>query len=1689
MRRRSSFLAGTLFTPILIPVCIRVLLFCLLAVCTTTARVRINEIHYHPEPKTEPVEFVELYNAGTSGVDLSGWQLAGGVSFTIPNGTSLPGGEYLVIGQNPAAILLKWSVSALGPWTGMLNNDSDTILLLNVAGGVEDKVEYQLGFPWPTVGEPPGYSIELINPAFDNTLGGNWRASVMGNPVQQSTTLVADHSSGWKYFKGLSEASSPTTAWRLLGFDDTAWPVGDSPVGYDPSIVMGTTFNDMRSNYISFFLRKTFTVSDPASISSLRLEALYDDGFKLWINGSNVWNQALPAGEVAYNATATGSARESANYDVFNLDSAIGYLRPGTNILAVQVHNILLSGSSDAFFDCRLIGGSGPVSHGPTPGRVNSVFATNAPPQIRQVDHNPNQPRSGEAVTITAKITDPDGVASVTLQYQIVDPGSYIALGTAAYTNNWTSLPMNDSGINGDEHAGDSIYTAVLPGTLQQHRRLVRYRINAVDGRGLAVTVPYNDDPQPNFAYFCYDGVPAWQAAVQPGVTPVLSFDTNIMRHLPAVHLISARSDVENATWFSRYAGDLYQWAGTLVFDGKVYDHIHYRARGGVWRYAMVKNMWKFDLNRGHYLPMRDDYGRKYKTQWTKLNLGACIQQGNYWHRGEQGMFESVGLRLFNLAGVEAPKTSFLQLRIIDDSVEASPSTQYEGDFWGLYLGVEQEDGRFLDEHDLPDGNFYKMDSGVTPFPYGELNNQGATAVTDKSDLSAFVSGLNSTSSVDWWRTNWYLPNGYSYQAIVQGIHHYDVGGGKNYFYYLNPETSLWTVHPWDLDLTWADNMYDAGGQGGEPFKTYALPKAELNLEYRNRVREIRDLLFNTDQAWQLIDEHARLLRGTNTSLTFLDADRCHWDYNAKMTDGAYSSALSKAQQGYYYQWQSEPSSISKDFNGCIQLMKNYVVTRGALLDSLAADSAIPARPNLTYLGPTNYALNRLAFRTSTYQGTYGFAAMKWRVGEVADPNAAAFDITAPVPYEIEPVWETPELTAFTSDLTLPSGILKVGHAYRLRVRMKDTTGRWSNWSAPVQFVAGLPDTAAALLAWLRVSELMYNPPGGSDDEFIELHNTSPDLALNLEGAKFTAGVDFTFPAGTIMAPGSYLLVVRTTNETAFRAHYNLPASVAITGPYSGSLANEGEQLTLKVSAGGPEIAAFAFAKGRGWPVAAQGAGHSLVPLDSAQGGQSSGALDYPGNWRASAHIGGSPGEADPWPQPPSILLNEITAHTDYFDPARPEYDSDDWIEIFNTGGSPLSLAGWYLSDDPADPRKWAIPTVTIPARGRLTFDEVSGFHTPITNGFGLNKAGEQVLLSYLPGTAEDRVVDAIAFKGQENERSLGRYPDGGPWWFPMLRSSNTVNTAGIVGAVISEIMYHPPDLDTNDNTRDEYIELYNPTATAIVLQDTNGLWRLDGGISFTFPAGTSILPGGTLLVVNFDPGNPAALATFRSIYRLTNSTTPILGPYAGKLSNRSDRVALEKPQFPDLPGDPYSWIIVDEAIYGNQDPWPTNANGAGLALQRRSVTGNGNDPANWGAGLPNPGSVSIQPLDRDGDGLPDEWELAHGLDPADPSDAAADSDGDGMSNLAEFLAGTDPRDPQSSLKFDAVALSDAAVLLEFTAQTNRSYTIQFLPEISATLWQKVTDVPAGAQRRVTITDPDRNVHPRRFYRLVTPSL
>lgn len=1526
-----------------------VFLLLLMTVEPLQSSIIINEIHYNPDIKTDAAKFVEIYNTDTNAVDLSGWSFSSGINYTFPQGTTLGGFQYAVVAQNPAFLKTKYGAQAFGPFTGTLSSQGDNLVLQDAAGTVQNKVQFQLGFPWPTVGDPPGYSIELINPNLDNTLGGSWRASnrpADTNSTAQPQTLLTENSE-WRYHKGTNEASVPSDAWRYAGFDDSNWPIGSTPIGYDPSLVMGTPLADMRGNYVTIFARRTFVVANRAEIAVLLADVQFDDGFNLWINGRHVLRQAVDRDEMAYNELAN-TTRENGGFDTFTLPIPLDYLQDGTNVIAIQVHNIFLSDSSDAFFDLKLR--TQPVSvvsmSGPTPGRVNSVFATNAPPQIRQVDHSPKQPVSNQDVKITAKITDPDGVRSVTLQYQLVDPGQYIALSDAAYQTNWISVPMTDDGSTGDAVAGDNVFTAVMPAHIQTNRRLVRYRITAVDSTGLSVTVPYSDDAQPNFAYFVYDGIPAWSGAARPGVSPVQTIGTNIMRSLPTYHLISKQATVEASTWRDQYQGNLYPYQGTVVINGEVLDHIRYRARGGVWRYAMGKNMWKFDLNRGHDFMPVDNFGRNYNARWKKINLGACIQQGDYGHRGEQGMFESIGFKLFNLAGIEAPRTHFVQFRVIDKALEVNPANQYEGDFWGLYLAVEQEDGRFLDEHGLPDGNFYKMDGGT-----GTLNNQGPTQVSDRSDLFSFMSTYQGAPSDAWWRTNLDLTRYYNYRTIVEAIHHYDIdeGTGKNYMYYHNPLTGLWSEHPWDLDLTWGDNMY---GGGGSPFKNRVLPRPAFGLEYRNRIREIRDLLYNPEQTGFLIDEYAAMIHDPNGGLSFTDADRAQWDYNPIMISGYVNS--SKSGQGRYYQWPYEPT-VTKNFTGTIQLMKNYVKTRGAYLDSLASDAYIPNTPIVTLAGPTNYPINQLVFRSSAFDKTnQTFGAMKWRLAEVSPTNAPIFDPAQPRKYEITTVWESAELPEYSESITIPASAVKIGHTYRVRVRMKDTTGRWSHWSAPVEFVAGDRDEVLALRENLAVTELMYNPVGGSDYEYIELYNSSATETLDLNGLTFTQGISYTFEPNTILAPNEYLLVVKaspTSNFADFRAHYHLDATNRIVGPYSGSFDNKGETVTLKSGAGGAEILSFTYGDGSGWPASAVGAGHSLVPLNATLSG---GSYDYARGWRASAFLGGSPGKDDPTPQV-SVVINEIMANTVYADPLKPEYASNDWIELYNTTDTPVLLEHWHLSDDPSVLTKWAIPTQTLAGHDRVVFDEVSGFHNPITNGFGLSSSGESLFLSCLPGDGTDRVVDAIQFKAQQREVSWGRYPDGGEFWMGLEPTRGASNGPPVGHVLINEIMYHPTAFDTNDNTRDEYIELFNPTANPVTLSDSNGAWRIDGSVKYTFGTNTVLLPGECLLIAAVAKTNSVEWDAFIKQYALDNYTASIVGPFEGKLPNDAGRIALESPQATGDTGDPIAWIIQDEVIYSDRLPWYPAADGTGSSLQRTGFQIIGNDPMQWIAANPTP--------------------------------------------------------------------------------------------------------------------------------------
>jgi hypothetical protein len=131
--------------------------------------------------------------------------------------------------------------------------------------------------------------------------------------------------------------------------------------------------------------------------------------------------------------------------------------------------------------------------------------------------------------------------------------------------------------------------------------------------------------------------------------------------------------------------------------------------------------------------------------------------------------------------------------------------------------------------------------------------------------------------------------------------------------------------------------------------------------------------------------------------------------------------------------------------------------------------------------------------------------------------------------------------------------------------------------------------------------------------------------------------------------------------------------------------------------------------------------------------------------------------------------------------------------------------------------------------------------------------------------------------------------------------------------------------------------------------------------------------------------------------------------------------------------------------------------------------------------------TLTVSVADIDGDGMPDVWELAHGLKP-NLNDAGLDADGDQMTNLSEFIAGTDPQDAQSYLKVDEIAASTGACLLRFNAISNRTYSVLYRDSMSPGLWSKMADVAARPTNRIETIADTNVISGGRFYRLLTPA-
>ncbi|MCI0744925.1 MAG: lamin tail domain-containing protein [Verrucomicrobia subdivision 3 bacterium] len=453
----------------------------------------------------------------------------------------------------------------------------------------------------------------------------------------------------------------------------------------------------------------------------------------------------------------------------------------------------------------------------------------------------------------------------------------------------------------------------------------------------------------------------------------------------------------------------------------------------------------------------------------------------------------------------------------------------------------------------------------------------------------------------------------------------------------------------------------------------------------------------------------------------------------------------------------------------------------------------------------------------------------------------------------------------------------------------------------------------------LVISELMYHPhdvllgTNKAELEFVELFNSNP-FYEEIGGYRFSGDIDYTFPSGTIIEGGSFLVVARAPADVA--AVYGLSG---VLGPYTNNLPNNGGRIRLRNN-NGFVLLEVNYESESPWPIAADGAGHSLVLARPSYGENQRAA------WAASDSAGGSPGRIEPMSAESlrAIVINEFLAHTD-----APVLD---FVELHNHSLQPVDVGGAWLTDNPST-NKFRIPSPTvIPPRGFVSFDQNQ-------LGFSLSSAGERILLV---NSNETRVIDSIGFAAQANGISFGRFPDGAPALQELGEPTPAMPnaTARTQDIVINEIMYHP----ISENSDDEYIELFNKGPAAVNL----GGWRFPDGISFRFPSNTVIGAGGYLVVAK---NRTNLLARYPN---LMANPTLVVGDYDGNLANDGERIALARPEVAINADNPQNvvtniiYVVVDEVEYRDGGRWGQWSDGGGSSLELTDPRADNRLAPNW---------------------------------------------------------------------------------------------------------------------------------------------
>jgi len=164
---------------------------------------------------------------------------------------------------------------------------------------------------------------------------------------------IITYKSSWKY---LDNGSDQGTAWAASTFNDNSWSTGNGLFGYGQG-GEGTVISygsNSASKYVTTYFRKTVNIPDTSQFIGYTMNFRRDDGVIIYLNGVEVHRNNMPTGTILYSTLASTNCADNGT-TVWSVPLTISQLRQGTNVVAVEIHQIT-RGSSDIVFDMELTG-------------------------------------------------------------------------------------------------------------------------------------------------------------------------------------------------------------------------------------------------------------------------------------------------------------------------------------------------------------------------------------------------------------------------------------------------------------------------------------------------------------------------------------------------------------------------------------------------------------------------------------------------------------------------------------------------------------------------------------------------------------------------------------------------------------------------------------------------------------------------------------------------------------------------------------------------------------------------------------------------------------------------------------------------------------------------------------------------------------------------------------------------------------------------------------------------------------------------------------------------------------------------------------------------------------------------------------------------------------------------------------